>query len=87
MESAPDTLWNEKEGVERKTEGEWELKGDICLMDFIQLIMDTEFWGYTFVTHNAKGYDGYFVIGHLLKGKIDLQSITQGGRRFTGFYS
>lgn len=34
MELSPDAPWGE-EGAERKTEGEWEFKGDTCLMDFI----------------------------------------------------
>lgn len=42
MELAPDAPWDE-EGAERKTEGEWNFKGDTCLMDFIGLCMDTKF--------------------------------------------
>lgn len=36
---------------------------------FIQLFVDRKFWGYTFLAHNAKGWDGWFVVGQLLKVK------------------
>ena len=42
MELALDAPWDdEEEGAERKTEGEWELKGNTCLMDFIWLFRET----------------------------------------------
>lgn len=58
MELSLDAPWAEEEGAESKTEGEWEFKGDTCLMDFIQLFMDTKYWGYTFLAHYAEGCDG-----------------------------
>lgn len=51
MELSPDAPWDEEEGVERKTEGEWEFK---CLMDLIQLFMNAKFWGYAFLAPDAK---------------------------------
>lgn len=41
-ELALDAAWDVEEGAERKTEGEWELKGDTCLVDFICLFTGTK---------------------------------------------
>lgn len=41
--------------------------------------MDTKFESYIFLADNKKDYAGYFVASQILKGKIDVQFITQGG--------
>ena len=37
IELALNAPWDE-EGAERKTEGEWEFKGDTCFMDFFSVV-------------------------------------------------
>lgn len=49
-------------------------------MDFIWLFMGVKLWGYTFLAHNAKGYDGCFAVSQFLKEKWGVQIITLGGK-------
>ncbi|XP_059582038.1 uncharacterized protein LOC132250018 [Alligator mississippiensis] len=64
----------------KKPESTWEFKGEECLSDFIKVFMDKKFKNYTFIAHSAKGYDGYFVVSQLLKEKMGVKLITQGGK-------
>lgn len=60
MELSRDTSRDEKEGAERTTK-EWDFKEDTCLIDFIQVLYGQKFWDYSFLSHNDKGYDDYFI--------------------------
>ncbi|KYO30417.1 hypothetical protein Y1Q_0017661 [Alligator mississippiensis] len=44
------------------------------------VFMDKKFKDYTFIAHNAKGYNGYFIVSQLLKEKMGMKLIAQGGK-------
>ncbi|KYO19966.1 hypothetical protein Y1Q_0021900 [Alligator mississippiensis] len=43
------------------------------------VLMDKKFKDYIFIAHKAKGFDGYFIVSQLLKEKMGVKLITQGG--------
>lgn len=62
-------MWGE-EGMERKTDREWELKRGH--MDFIQLLTDMKFEGYVSLAYNATGYNGSLVVSQLVVEKMEV---------------
>ena len=36
--------------------------------------------GTTFIAHNSKGYDGYFILNQLVKEKLEVELVAQGGK-------
>lgn len=58
----------------------WEFEGKTCTHDFVQFFTTGKFAGYTFIAHNAGRYDSYFVVKELIKEKLQVKMITQGGR-------
>ncbi|XP_065436103.1 uncharacterized protein LOC135979895 isoform X1 [Chrysemys picta bellii] len=63
-----------------KPEKSWEFKGDKCLYVFVKTFIGKAFRDYTFLAHNSKGYDAYFIVKQLLKEKMGLELITQGSK-------
>ncbi|XP_034645440.1 uncharacterized protein LOC117887198 [Trachemys scripta elegans] len=66
-----------------KSEKSWEFKGDeylsVFVKTFIGKVSGTQFLD-TFLAHNSKGYDAYFIVRQLLKEKMGLELITQGSK-------
>ncbi|XP_075784357.1 uncharacterized protein LOC106731428 [Pelodiscus sinensis] len=58
----------------------WEFKGIDCVSEFVRTFIDKRFKNYTFIAHNAKGYDGYFILRQLIKEKMPVSPVTQGGK-------
>ncbi|KAM3927741.1 uncharacterized protein RB166_005949 [Leptodactylus fuscus] len=58
----------------------WEFEGRTCTKEFVSFFTSGKFAGYTFVAHNAGRYDGYFLLCELIKEKVRVKLITQGGR-------
>ena len=58
----------------------WEFKGADCVSGFVKKFINKKFKGYTFLAHNAKGYDNYFIVRKLLEEKMYIDLITQGGK-------
>ncbi|XP_062828202.1 uncharacterized protein LOC134292300 [Anolis carolinensis] len=59
----------------------WEFKGENCIEQFIKTFTkDGAFKDATFIAHNSKGYDCYFILRQLVKEKLDVEIIAQGGK-------
>lgn len=58
----------------------WEFKCKGCLTDIITTFISPDFKEFTFLSHNAKGYDSYFILNQLVKEKMEVNHIVQGGK-------
>lgn len=58
----------------------WEFQGRTCVQDFIICFINSKFKDYTFIAHNAGRYDSYFILPQLIKEKMRVQVVNQGGR-------
>ncbi|XP_060550634.1 uncharacterized protein LOC117657823 [Pantherophis guttatus] len=58
----------------------WEWYGDKCLEEFVKTFVQPKFKGVTFIAHNSKSYDGYLVLRQLIREKVKVQLLTQGGK-------
>ncbi|XP_067322381.1 uncharacterized protein [Anolis sagrei] len=59
----------------------WEFRGENCVEQFIKTFTkDGAFKDSTFIAHNSKGYDCYFILNQLVKEKLDVKIIAQGGK-------
>ncbi|XP_032094416.1 uncharacterized protein LOC116523417 [Thamnophis elegans] len=58
----------------------WDCYGVRCLEQFIKKFINHKFKGCTFIAHNSKGYDGYLVLRQLIREKVRVQLISQGGK-------
>ncbi|KAM8952930.1 LOW QUALITY PROTEIN: uncharacterized protein RCH25_043680 [Pelodytes ibericus] len=58
----------------------WEFQGASYLEEFVTTFIDKPFSNYTFIAHNAGRYDSYFVVHQLLKEKIAMKLLAQGGK-------
>lgn len=61
-------------------ESDWEFCGISCVQQFIRVFTTSEFEGYTFIAHNAGRYDSYFIVQELIREKLRLDLINQGGK-------
>ncbi|XP_040190087.1 uncharacterized protein LOC120921636 [Rana temporaria] len=59
---------------------DWEFRGATCVQDFVKCFIKTKFKDYTFIAHNAGRYDSYFILSQLIKEKMKVQVVNQGGR-------
>ncbi|XP_075438335.1 uncharacterized protein LOC142477223 [Ascaphus truei] len=73
---------DEEKGCAQSLDGTvgWEFQGPECLADFVKKFIDRPFREYTFIAHNAGRYDSYFVVQQLLKEKIKIELLAQGGK-------
>lgn len=58
-------------------ETSWEFKGKGCVSEFVWTSLDKRF---TFLGHNTKGYDSYFILKRWIKEKMVISTVTQGGK-------
>ncbi|KAM4694216.1 uncharacterized protein O3C94_004645 [Discoglossus pictus] len=61
-------------------EKSWEFQGVNCLQNFVDCFIKTKFVTYTFIAHNAGRYDSYFVVRQLIKEKLKISLLAQGGK-------
>ncbi|XP_030050739.1 vomeronasal type-2 receptor 26 [Microcaecilia unicolor] len=59
-------------------ENKWEFKGVNCFSEFIGSFIDKWFKDYTFIAHNLKSYNGYFVISQVLLEMMDIRREVAG---------
>ncbi|XP_078241110.1 uncharacterized protein LOC140703714 isoform X1 [Pogona vitticeps] len=83
----PDSGNTKKKGEKKKAwpyDKSWEFRGESCIEAFIRTFTEGRvFEGTTFIAHNSKGYDGYFILNQLVKEKLEVELITQGGKLIT----
>lgn len=58
----------------------WDCYGDTCLEEFVKMFVRPKFRGSTFIAHNSKSYDGYLILRQLIREKVKVQLLTQGGK-------
>ncbi|KAK2834690.1 hypothetical protein Q7C36_015391 [Tachysurus vachellii] len=58
----------------------WIFSGDTCVAAFFRHFRRAKFRGYTFIAHNARGFDSYLLLNHLVKEGINPKIIAQGGK-------
>ena len=59
----------------------WEFKGDTCLYNFVKTFTTKkEFNHSTFIAHNAKAYDAYFIVKQLIAERLDPEMLATGGK-------
>ena len=58
----------------------WTADGDACVAAFFKRFRRKKYKGYTFIAHNARGYDSYLLLNHLVKEGIAPSIIAQGGK-------
>ncbi|KAE8597395.1 hypothetical protein XENTR_v10005656 [Xenopus tropicalis] len=58
----------------------WEFEGNDCVQKFVQFFTSGVFDHYTFIAHNAGRYDSYFIVQELIREKLQIQIINQGGK-------
>ncbi|KAK3524699.1 hypothetical protein QTP86_000832 [Hemibagrus guttatus] len=58
----------------------WVFKGEGCEAAFFKTFRRRHFKGYTFIAHNARGFDSYLLLNHLVKEGITPDIIAQGGK-------
>ncbi|XP_019340259.2 uncharacterized protein LOC106737847 isoform X1 [Alligator mississippiensis] len=77
MKLAPEKPW---ETEAKKAEDNWEFKGKWCVSYFIKAFITKRFQGYTFIAHNTKGRDNYFIVSQLSKERKGVKLIAQEGK-------
>ncbi|XP_032067185.1 uncharacterized protein LOC116504335 [Thamnophis elegans] len=58
----------------------WEWSGVKCLEEFVKTFVQPKFKGSTFIAHNSKSYDGYLILRQLIREKVKVKLLTQGGK-------
>lgn len=58
----------------------WGCHGISCLEQFVKKFINCKFKSCTFIAHNSKGYDGYLVLRQLIREKVRVELISQGGK-------
>ncbi|XP_053573371.1 uncharacterized protein LOC128663189 isoform X1 [Bombina bombina] len=58
----------------------WEFQGSDCLKDFVNHFVTTKFQSVTFIAHNGGRYDSYLVVQQLIKEKLAIKLLAQGGK-------
>ncbi|XP_076840662.1 uncharacterized protein LOC143485207 isoform X1 [Brachyhypopomus gauderio] len=58
----------------------WTAAGEVCVKHFFTRFRNKKFSGYTFVVHNAKGYDSYLLLNYLVKQGVTPTIIAQGSK-------
>ncbi|XP_053536862.1 uncharacterized protein mcf2lb isoform X1 [Ictalurus punctatus] len=59
---------------------EWVAEGDDCVSAFFKKFRCNAYHGYKFIAHNARGFDSYLLLNHLVKEGITPEIIAQGGK-------
>ncbi|XP_058252352.1 uncharacterized protein LOC131357401 [Hemibagrus wyckioides] len=58
----------------------WVFEGEECVAAFFRTFPHKKYRGYTFTAQNARGFDSYLLLNHLVKEGIAPEIITQGGK-------
>lgn len=58
----------------------WTAEGEDCVKAFYKKYRTNKYNGYTFIAHNSKGYDGYFLMKYLVENMITPKITAQGSK-------
>ncbi|XP_041919959.1 uncharacterized protein LOC121684091 isoform X2 [Alosa sapidissima] len=58
----------------------WTSHGESCVADFFDHFRQEKYRGYTFIAHNARGFDAYLLIKYLVEELITPKLIVQGSK-------
>ncbi|XP_049338297.1 uncharacterized protein LOC125803858 isoform X1 [Astyanax mexicanus] len=58
----------------------WTAEGPDCVSAFFKRYRRKKYKGYTFLAHNARSYDSYILLNHLVREGINPDIIAQGGK-------
>ncbi|KAM4694210.1 LOW QUALITY PROTEIN: uncharacterized protein O3C94_004638 [Discoglossus pictus] len=64
-------------------EKSWDFQGVNCLQNFVDCFIKNKFVAYTFTAHNAGRYDSFFVVRQLIKEKLKISLLAQGGKNYS----
>lgn len=58
----------------------WTSEGESCVAEFFKKYRQEKYKGYTFIAHNARGFDAYLLIRYLVQQLIKPKLIVQGSK-------